>query len=329
MSTEDAITVAQRPEQVLQRLEWTVLRRLDGLLQGDYRTLFRGFGLELADLREYQFGDDVRYIDWNVTARVDVPYVRQYVEDREVTARFLLDLSPSVNFGTALTLKRTLLVDFAAVLARLLTRHGNRVGAILYSDRVQRVIPPRGGKVQVLRLIKELLEQPELRRAPLTNLTALLEAALKTFRRRSLVFVISDFISAPGWDRPLGQLTQRHEVLANRLTDPREIELPDLGPLVLEDAETGEQLYLDTHDKKFRKRFTESTRRREYELQVAFGQVGVDVLTISTEGDLVKEIVKFAMLRKRQKGAPVAGLGAPAREHESARASRAPAFRMG
>src|SRR5450759_4748771 len=135
---------AQNPEKILQRLDWTVIRRLDGLLQGDYRTLFRGFGLDLADLREYQFGDDVRHIDWNVTARVQTPYVREFTEDREVTAWFLLDLSPSMDFGTVRTVKRTLLIDFVTVLARVLTRHGNRVGAILYTSRVDRVVPARG-----------------------------------------------------------------------------------------------------------------------------------------------------------------------------------------
>jgi len=281
-----------------------VVRRLDGLLQGDYRTLFRGFGLELADLREYQFSDDIRYIDWNVTARMQTPYVRQYVEDREVTAWFLLDLSPSLDFGTVQTLKRNLLIDFVAVLARLLTRHGNRVGAILYTDRVQGVIPAQSGKPQVLRLINDLLNQPQLKRAPLTDLRTLLEAALRTFRRRSLVFIISDFISAPGWDKPLGMLTQRHEVLAIRLYDPSETELPDIGPLILEDAETGEQLYTDTHDKHFRKRFVEAARRREHELEVTFGRVGVDMLALSTKDDLAKEMVRFAMLRKQQKKNP-------------------------
>ena len=281
-----------------------MVRRLDGLLQGDYRTLFRGFGLELADLREYQFSDDIRYIDWNVTARMQTPYVRQYVEDREVTAWFLLDLSPSLDFGTVQTLKRNLLIDFVAVLARLLTRHGNRVGAILYTDRVQGVIPAQSGKPQVLRLINDLLNQPQLKRAPLTDLRTLLEAALRTFRRRSLVFIISDFISAPGWDKPLGMLTQRHEVLAIRLYDPSETELPDIGPLILEDAETGEQLYTDTHDKHFRKRFVEAARRREHELEVTFGRVGVDMLALSTKDDLAKEMVRFAMLRKQQKKNP-------------------------
>ncbi|MBI4295135.1 MAG: DUF58 domain-containing protein [Chloroflexi bacterium] len=294
----------QNPERILQRLEWTVIRRLDGLLQGDYRTLFRGFGLDLAGLREYQLTDDVRYIDWNVTARLQTPYVRQYTEDREVTAWFLLDLSPSVDFGTVQTLKRNLLLDCVTLLARLLTRHGNRMGAVLYNGKVERVIPARGGKPQVLRLINELLRQPQLKRAPPTNLTTLLETALRIVRRRSLVFIVSDFISAPGWDKPLGMLTQRHEVLAVRLYDPREMELPDIGPIILEDAESGEQLYIDTHDKKFRQRFVEAARRREYELTVVFRRAGVDVVTLSTEDDLVREIVRFATLRKQRQKTP-------------------------
>lgn len=301
---------AQNPENILQRLEWTVIRRLDGLLQGDYRTLFRGFGLELADLREYQFGDDVRYIDWNVTARTQTPYVRQYVEDREVTAWFLLDLSPSVDFGTVRTLKRSLLIDFVTVLARLLTRHGNRTGAILYTDRVDRVIPARSGRGHVLRLANDLLNQPHLKRSSMTDLATLLEAALRTFRRRSLVFVVSDFISASGWERPLGMLTQRHEVLAIRLYDPLEMELPNMGPLIMEDAETGEQLYVDTADKRFRSRFAEAARRREYEMEAAFSRAGVDTLALSTGDDLAGEIVRFAMLRREKKRVPAAFGGA-------------------
>jgi uncharacterized protein (DUF58 family) len=294
----------QNPERILKRLDWTVIRRLDGLLQGDYRTLFHGFGLDLAEVREYQFTDDVRYIDWNVTARMQTPYVRQYMEDREVTAWFLLDLSPSVDFGTVQTLKRNLLVDFVTVLARLLTRHGNRVGAIFYSGKVERTIPAQGGKFQVLRLINDLLRQPQLKQAPMTNLATLLETALRTIKRRSLVFIISDFISSPGWDKPLGMLAQRHEVLAIRLYDPREIELPDIGPIVFEDAETSEQLYLDTNNKKFRRQFIEAAKRREYDLGVILQRAGVDTVTLSTEDDLVKEIVRFAMLRKQRKASP-------------------------
>jgi uncharacterized protein (DUF58 family) len=290
----------------LQRLDWTVIRRLDGMLQGDYRTLFHGFGIDFADLREYQYTDDIRYIDWNVTARMQTPYVREYMEDREVTAWFLLDLSPSVDFGTVHTMKRNLLIDFVTVLARLLTRHGNRVGAIFYGGKIEQIIPARGGKLQVLRLINDLVKQPRLKHTPPTNLTLLLENALRTIRRRSLVFIISDFISAPGWDKPLSVLTQRHEVVAVRLYDPREVELPDIGPLIFEDAETGEQLYIDTHDKKFRKRFTEAAKRREHDLNVAFARSGVDVMPISTEDTLVNEIIRFATFRKQRKANPAA-----------------------
>lgn len=301
------------PERILKRLDWTVLRRLDGLLQGDYRTLFRGFGLDLADLREYQFSDDTRYIDWNVTARLQTPHVRQYVEERELTAWFLLDLSPSMDFGTAKTLKRSLLIDLVGILARLLTRHGNRVGAIIYADRVVRVIPPLGGRPQVLRIVDCLLHQPRLDRSPVTDMSAALHATLRLVKRRSLVFVVSDFVSAPGWERPFALLARRHEVLPVRLYDPREEELPDIGFTVLQDAETGEALLVNTHDAGFRRRFAEAAGRREYELRLAFGRAAVDVMSLSTEDDLAREILRFAVLRKGQKKLTAAGGGASPR----------------
>src|SRR5512145_1790386 len=177
-------TSAQTPERVLLRLDWDVVRRLDGLLQGDYRTLFYGFGVDFADLREYQPEDDIRYIDWNVTARMDTPYVRQYSEDRELTAYFLLDLNPSVDFGTLQHQKRNMLVDFVTVLARLLTRNGNRVGAIMFNGSTQHTVPARSGKIQVLRLINDLMHQPQLPRATFSNLTLFLQNALYSSKRR-------------------------------------------------------------------------------------------------------------------------------------------------
>jgi uncharacterized protein (DUF58 family) len=299
MSTQSS-TTAQAPERILQRLDWQVIRRLDGLLQGDYRSLFYGYGVDFADLREYQPGDDVRYIDWNVTARLDTPYVRQYTEDREITAWFLLDLSPSMDFGTQHSLKRTVLVDFVGTVARVLTRHGNRVGAVFYGSRVERTVPAGGGRIQVLRLINDLLKQPQLPRAPFTDLSPLIGAGLQGIKRRSLVFVVSDFISAPGWERPLSLLHRHHDVIAVRLWDPREVELPDIGPIIVEDAETGEHLYVDTHDRAFRRRFQEAARQREATLAAVFKQAGVDVLSLSTEEDLVRAIVRFATLRKQR-----------------------------
>jgi uncharacterized protein (DUF58 family) len=294
-------TPEHTPERILHRLDWQVIRRLDGLLQGDYRSLFYGYGLDFADLREYQSEDDVRYIDWNVTARMNTPYVRQYVEDREISAWFLLDLSPSVDFGTLVRQKRAVLIDLVTTMARLLTRHGNRVGAILYGSRVERTIPARGGRIQVLRLANDLLKQPPLARAPFTDLTPLLVAGLHSIKKRSLVFIISDFISAPGWERALSLLNQRHEVLAIRLWDPREIELPDVGPIIMEDAETGEQMYVDTHDKKFRQRFQAAAQEREAGLSESFKRSGVAALSLSTEEDLVRAIVRFAALRKQRR----------------------------
>jgi uncharacterized protein (DUF58 family) len=294
-------TPAPTPERILQRLDWQVIRRLDGLLQGDYRSLFYGYGLDFADLREYQPEDDVRYIDWNVTARMNTPYVRQYVEDREITAWFLLDLSPSMDFGPFDRLKRTVLIDFVTTIARLLTRHGNRVGAIFYSSRIERTIPARGGRIQVLRLLNDLLKQQPAPKTPFTNLSVLLDAGLHAAKQRSLVFVISDFISAPGWEQSLKLLNQRHDVIAIRLWDPRETELPDLGLMLMEDAETGEQLYVDTRDKRFRQRFYEAAQRREANLRESFKRAGVDALALSTEEDMVRAIVRFAALRRQRR----------------------------
>jgi uncharacterized protein (DUF58 family) len=289
------------PERILLRLDWKVIRRLDGLLQGDYRSLFYGYGLDYADLRQYQPGDDIRYIDWNVTARMDTPYVRQYVEDREITAWFLLDLSPSMDFGGLAVLKRTMLIDFVATLARLLTRHGNRVGAIFYNLRIERTLPARGGRPQVLRIVNDLLKHSQFSGGSMTDLRPLLQGALNTIKKRSLVFIVSDFISQPGWERPLSQLNQRHEVLAIRLWDPREMEMPDIGPVILEDAETGEQLYVDTHDRGFRSRFKEAARRREIAFIESARQAGVDILPLSTDEDLVRAILRFAGLRKQRR----------------------------
>ncbi len=287
------------PEQILRRLEWTVLRRLDGLLQGDYRTLFRGFGMDLADLREYQYHDDVRHIDWNVTARLQTPYVREYREDREVAAWFLLDLSGSVDFGSGATKKQAVAADFVALLARVLTRRGNRVGALFYGTGVEAVVPPGSGRRHVLQLLHRMQARPAARGASQTDLAELFAAALNLVRRRSLVFVVSDFLSLPGWEQPLARLAQRHEVIAIRLYDALEMALPDLGLVLLQDAETGEQIAVDTHDAAFRRRFAAAARERETRLREAFAAAGVDALELATDGDLLDALLRFADLRKR------------------------------
>ncbi|OUL98868.1 DUF58 domain-containing protein [Variovorax sp. JS1663] len=292
-------------ERALRRLEWTVIRRLDGLLQGDYRTLMRGTGLDLADLREYQHHDDVRHIDWNVTARLQTPHVRVFTEDREMAAWFVLDLSRSVDFGSGVKAKREVSAGFVGVIARLLTRHGNRVGALVYGNDVEAVIPPRTGRRHVLYLLDAMERRSHRKeRQPaqkgMTRLADLLKSAAMLMPRRSTVFVVSDFLSEPGWDRPLAQLVQRHEVVAVRLFDPLELEIPDLGLVPLTDAETGEQLWVDTHDAGFRKRFAHLAAERETQLRETLAKAGVDTLELSTQDDLVQAIVRFADMRKRR-----------------------------
>jgi uncharacterized protein (DUF58 family) len=312
------MSASRTAESVLRHLEWTVLRRLDGVLHGDYRTLFRGYGLDLADLREYQYHDDVRHIDWNVTARLQVPHVREFNEEREVAAWFLLDLSPSVDFGSEHVRKRAISADFVTVIARMLTRHGNRVGAMFYGGDVDTVIPARTGRRHVMHILHGMLSRPEVRQSKATNIDELLRTANEIMRRRSVVFVVSDFISAPGWAKTLAHLAQRHEVIAVRLYDPLEMEMPDLGMLHIQDAESGEQIFVDTHDKGFRRRFAELAVKREEELREAFVRAGVDALELATDDDLVDAIMRFADLRK-QRSRLAAGGGVP--QHLTSRPS--------
>jgi uncharacterized protein (DUF58 family) len=285
---------------VLNRLDWQVIRRLDGRLQGNYRTIFRGVGTDFHDLREYEPGDDVRHIDWNVTARMDTPFLRQYVEDRELTAWLLLDRSPSMGFGPVDRPKELVLCELAAATAQLLVRGGNRVGAILYDNEVERTLLPRQGRDQVLLLTRELL-RPARTGLGVTDLGRLLDTAGPLIRRRSLVIIVSDFISAPGWERPLRRLTQRNEVVAIRLTDPRESELPDAGLLVVQDAETGEQLVVDSSDPELRRRLRAAAEERDQAVHDTIRRAGVDLHSVSTEDDLPSAFVRIVRSRRRRR----------------------------
>lgn len=288
------------PDRILCRLEWHVIRRLDGRLQGDYRTMLRGTGTDLRNVREYEPGDDPRHIDWNVSARMDSVFVREFAEDRELTAWLLLDRSPSMSFGRVDRPKELVLCELAGTIARLLSRGGNRVGAILYDNEIERTIPPRRGRSHVLALIRDLLRPAGTRGTP-TDLTGLLEPACGMLRRRSLVILISDFISEPGWERSLLRLTQRHEVVAIRLVDPREFELPNAGMLVVQDAETGEQLLVDSTDPEFRRRLHAARSEREAELRAATRRAGVDLHEIATDDDLVGALVRVVASRNRRR----------------------------
>jgi uncharacterized protein (DUF58 family) len=296
---------AASSEQLLQHLEWTVLRRLDGLLQGDWRTLWRGGGIDLADLREYQHHDDVRHIDWNVTARLQQPYVRQFLEDRDLTAWFLLDLSGSVDFGSADVTKLAVSAGFVAALARVMTRHGNRVGALLYGTRVDTMLPPRASRLHVLELLQRM-RRPRPRAAQGadrhagTSLAELLLGAENAIKRGSLVFVVSDFISQPGWEDALARLARRHDVLAVRLFDPMEMALPDVGLVTIEDAETGEQVFVDAADPAFRERYEAIARQQEAALVDSLSRSGADLLELATDDDLLDALMRFADLRRHR-----------------------------
>ena len=236
-------TATLTPERLLRQLEWRVVRRLDGQLQGDYRSLFRGSGLDFTNLREYEPGDDLRHIEWNVTARMDTPYVREYIEDREVTAWLLLDHSASMGFGPVDRQKDLVLAEVATTLALVLTRRGNRVGMVVFDRDVERILPARSGRNQVLQIADVLLDRRNTRAAPAdaasaprarrrrgrpengpgrhtTDLGAMLNRSAAMVRRRSLVVVISDFISEPGWEPALSRLARRHEVVALQVSDP-------------------------------------------------------------------------------------------------------------
>ena len=312
------------PERLLRRLEWRVVKRFDGQLQGDYRSLFRGSGIDFTNLREYAPGDDLRHIEWNVTARMDTPYVREYVEDREVTAWLLLDHSASMGFGPVDRQKDLVLAEVATTLALVLTRRGNRVGMVVFDQDVERILPARSGRNQVLMIADVLLDRRNARatateaaaatrarrrrsRTPsgperhVTDLGAMLHRSAAMIRRRALVVVVSDFISEPGWEQALSRLARRHEVVAIQISDPREDELPDVGSIYVEDTETGEQIFVDTSDPGFRSRLRAAADERQATLEEATRSAGVDLHQVRTDEDLVRSLLRISALRRRKR----------------------------
>lgn len=293
MAAADPLSAAA----LLRRVEWSVLRPLDGALQGDFATLFRGAGMDFRDLREYVPGDDLRRIDWNATARMHTPYVRDYAEDRDLTAWLLLDRSSSMSFGPAERGKDEVLVELVACFAALFARGGNKVGAIVYDDGPVATIPPRSGSLQAARMIHELRSRTGESQA-ITDLAGLLRAAVGVIRQRCLVIVISDFISGPGWERPLRQLAERHDVVAIQIHDPLEEDLPDVGTVVLQDAETGEQVLVDTGDAAFRERLRELAAQQRATLTAAVRSAGISLHTVGTDEDLFGAFLRMAHTRK-------------------------------
>ena len=278
------------PDRLLLRLEWQVVRRLDGRIQGGIRTPRRGSGLDLAGLRPYVDGDDARHIDWNVTARLDEPQVREFNEDRELTTWLVLDRSASMVVGSPGRGKQDVLADLALVLARLLGRSGNRVGAVLYDTGAARIVPPGTGRNQALRIGRELERTPASKSAATTDLAAMLDTAA-ALARRCLVVVISDFIGTGEWERPLMRLAYRNDVVALRVVDDADDALPEIGLIVVEDAETGEHLLVDSSDPWFQARFRDGVDDREAGLRSGMHRAGVPLHRVDTRSDLVETLV--------------------------------------
>ena len=287
-------------DRLLHRLEWRVVRRLDGRTQGGYRTVRRGTGLDFAGLRPYVEGDDARHIDWNVTARLDEPQVREFNEDRELTSWLVLDRSASMLVGGPGRGKQDVLAELALVLARLLGRTGNRVGAVLYDNGTERIIGLGSGRGHALRIGRQLERAPDSRAAATTDLAAMLDT-VASLARRSLVVVISDFIGTGEWERPLIRLAHRNEVVALRVVDGADDALPEAGLMVVEDAETGEQLFVDSADPWFRERFRSGVDERDAGLRSGMRRAGVPLHRVDTGSDLVTTLLEVIAETRRRR----------------------------
>jgi uncharacterized protein (DUF58 family) len=305
------------PERLLVRLEWRVIRRLDGRVAGGYRTAHRGTGTDLVGLREYTEGDDARHIDWNVTARLNEPQLRVFTEDRELTVWLVLDRSASMTVGAPGRGKYDVLSELALVLARLFGRSGNRVGALLYDTGAVRTVPPGTGRRHALRIGAELARTTDVGRRGAgqygagqhgagqyrgtTDLAAMLDTVAKLARRRALIVVISDFIGDGDWGRSLLRLVPRHEVVALRVIDAADDELPDVGLVVVEDAETGEQLVIDSGDPLLRARLRAGVEERDARLAAGMRRAGVPIHRIGTDADLATALVEVVASTRRRR----------------------------
>ena len=304
------------PERLLARLEWRVVRRLDGRLAGGYRTAHRGTGTDLVGLREYTEGDDARHIDWNVTARLNEPQLRIFTEDRDLIVWLVLDRSASMTVGPPGRGKHDVLGELALVLARLFGRGGNRVGALLYHTGLYhtglydtglhdagavRIVPPGTGRRHALRIGAELARTASGGRGSTTDLAAMLDAVAKLARRRALVVVISDFIGDGDWGRSLLRLAIRHEIVALRVLDAADDELPNVGLVVVEDAETGEQLVIDSSDPLLRIRLRTRVEERETSLAAGMRRAGVPIHRIGTDADLAAALIEVVASTQRRR----------------------------
>jgi uncharacterized protein (DUF58 family) len=307
----DVVTGGVAIDQLLRRSRWPVLRRLGFHPGGDERSSLRGAGLEYSDVREYQPGDDPRTIEWNITARSDRPYVRESFPDRGLDAWLLVDITRSLDWGTARCLKRQLAIEFTAVVGQLLIGRGNRVGALLFDERVRSIIPPSAGRTALLQLIARI-DRAAVTQDPSpsgegqgggpTDLGRALTEAGRLIRRPSMMVLISDFMTPAGWQQPLSSLAIRHEVIAVWITDPREHEIPDIGVVTFEDPESGQQILVDTRSSRLRARFQDAAAQQREAIRADLRRARAAIAEMSTEAELVPQLVAFIKNREAQRG---------------------------
>jgi uncharacterized protein (DUF58 family) len=289
------------PHEALRRLELTITRKLDGILHGDHLGLVPGHGTESGEARPYAPGDDVRRIDWNVTARTAEPHVRDTIADRELETWVVVDVSPSLAFGTATCEKRDLVEAGVAAVAFLTARLGNRLGAVLLEPGgTVRVLPARSGRQHSLALLHRIRNVARVDGGGSTDLAAGLQAVRHTARRRGLVVVLSDFLVPTGWERSLTTLALRHDVLAVEALDPRELELPSMGLLTLVDPETGQRVEVQTSRRKVRERYAEAAVAQRDAIATALRRAGAEHLQLRTDRDWVLDLVKFVAARRHR-----------------------------
>jgi len=288
------------PREILKkvkRLEITTRGMVNDVFSGEYHSVFKGRGMDFAEVREYQIGDDIRTIDWNVTARYGHPYVKVFEEERELTVMLLVDASSSGEFGTFERMKGEIGVEICALLAFSAIKNNDKVGLIIFTDKVEKFVPPRKGRSHVLRVLRELLYfHPEEKK---TDISAVLEYLSRVIRRRSVVFLISDFLSSD-YEQALRIANKKHDIVGIHIVDPRELELPGIGYIELEDAETGEEILLNTSDREIRRLFSQRTSQAMLQREKLFKSMNVDSMVIRTDESYFEPLIKFFRMRAKR-----------------------------
>jgi len=288
------------PQEVLKQIRRIHIRTrhiVNDQLVGQYESVFKGQGMEFKEVREYQPGDEIRSIDWNVTARTGDPFVKVFAEERELTVMLVVDVSGSGMFGTRGRIKNELAAELCAVLAFSAIKNNDRVGLIMFTDGVEKYVPPKKGRPHVLRVIREVLYYQPHR--PGTDIAAALEYRERVTTRRCVVFLVSDFLTT-GYETPLRIANKRHDVIAVTIRDPREETLPDVGLIELSDAETGESMLVDSSDERVRKRYAAEAARRRKALQQLFRSMNLDMIDVRTDQPYVEPLIRFFRTRERR-----------------------------